>query len=89
MGVLLAAPLLSAIISLLPVLPARSEPAPVNNWAEFRAAMAACWTVPPDIASISLETLSEWLNRLPNKVASIRTIGVDTSARNSAEAGHG
>ena len=47
MRVRLAALLLSAIIS-LPALPARSEPAPVNNWAEFRAAMAACWTVPPD-----------------------------------------
>lgn len=25
----------------------QSQPAPVNNWAEFRNAMAACWTVPP------------------------------------------
>jgi hypothetical protein len=44
----LATLLLSAMAVLLPALPAQSQPAPVNNWAEFRAAMAACWTVPPD-----------------------------------------
>lgn len=27
--------------------PAQAQPAPVNNWAEFHRAMAACWTVPP------------------------------------------
>lgn len=27
--------------------PARSEPGPINNWAQFHRAMAACWTVPP------------------------------------------
>ena len=38
--------LLSASV-IMSALPARSQPAPVNNWAEFRAALAACWTVPP------------------------------------------
>jgi hypothetical protein len=27
---------------------AHAEPAPVNNWAEFRQAVSACWNVPPD-----------------------------------------
>ncbi len=40
--------LLLSVSIIMSTLPARSQPAPVNNWAEFRAAMAACWTVPPD-----------------------------------------
>ncbi|SDA24991.1 hypothetical protein SAMN02799622_03527 [Methylobacterium sp. UNC378MF] len=39
--------LLAALIAVLSDLPARSQPAFVNNWAEFRNAVAACWTVPP------------------------------------------
>ncbi|SEI15458.1 hypothetical protein SAMN02799636_06063 [Methylobacterium sp. 275MFSha3.1] len=39
--------LLAAAVSVLSDLPARSQVASVNNWAEFREAMAACWTVPP------------------------------------------
>ena len=40
------ATLLLSVPTILAALPAQSRPAPVNNWAEFRAAMAACWTVP-------------------------------------------
>jgi hypothetical protein len=40
--------LLSGPIIIMSALPARTQPAPVNNWAEFRQALAACWTVPPD-----------------------------------------
>lgn len=39
--------LFSGFIATLLIPSAHSQPAPVNNWAEFRAAMAACWTVPP------------------------------------------
>jgi hypothetical protein len=38
--------MLLSMPSILAALPAKSQPAPVNNWAEFRAAMAACWRVP-------------------------------------------
>jgi hypothetical protein len=41
------ATLLLPVPIIMAALPARSQPAPVNNWAEFRAAMAGCWTVPP------------------------------------------
>jgi hypothetical protein len=41
------AALLLSVPVIIAALLARSQPAPVNNWAEFRAAMAACWTVPP------------------------------------------
>ena len=40
-----AALLLAAPIMMAPPL-ARSQIGPVNNWAEFHAAMATCWTVP-------------------------------------------
>ena len=39
--------LLDASVAVMSDLPARSQPVPVNNWAEFRTAVAACWTVPP------------------------------------------
>ena len=39
--------LLAFVVSTIP-LPARSQPAPVNNWAEFREAMGRCWIVPAD-----------------------------------------
>jgi hypothetical protein len=42
----LIAPLLSGLVATLPAYSAHSQPVPVNNWAEFRAAMALCWTVP-------------------------------------------
>ncbi|MGH1575125.1 hypothetical protein ACRAWG_36370 [Methylobacterium sp. P31] len=38
--------LFSGLIATLLAPSARSQPAPVNNWAEFRQAMSACWTVP-------------------------------------------
>lgn len=43
----LATWLLAASVAVLCSWPARSQTAPVNNWAEFRQAVAACWTVPP------------------------------------------
>lgn len=44
----LALLLLSASIASAVASPARSQPAPVNNWAEFRRAIAGCWIVPAD-----------------------------------------
>lgn len=38
--------LLGAGIALAPSGPASSQGAPVDNWAQFHRAMAACWTVP-------------------------------------------
>src|ERR1700709_389159 len=38
--------MLLSMPSILAALPAQSQPAPVNNWVKFRAAMAPCWTVP-------------------------------------------
>ena len=40
--------LLLAFLASLPALPAQSQPTPVNNWTEFRTAVAGCWTVPSD-----------------------------------------
>ena len=40
--------LLSALIVSADELPARSQPAPVNNWSEFRDALTKCWAVPAD-----------------------------------------
>jgi hypothetical protein len=37
---------LAAALAGLSATAARAEP--VNNWAEFRQAVAACWSVPPD-----------------------------------------
>ncbi|WP_267424329.1 hypothetical protein [Methylobacterium sp. GC_Met_2] len=39
--------LLLSLPAIMAALPARSQASPVNNWAEFRRAVAACWTVPP------------------------------------------
>jgi hypothetical protein len=39
--------LLLSVVAIVVAPPALSEPAPVNNWGEFRTALAACWTVPP------------------------------------------
>lgn len=43
----LATLILSAALAAVLTSPARSQAAPVNNWADFHRAMAACWTVPP------------------------------------------
>ena len=37
---------LSASIVSAVALPARSQPAPINNWAEFRQAITGCWIEP-------------------------------------------
>ena len=47
MAVRFATVLLAASVAVLLNLPALSQSAPINKWAEFRRAVAACWTVPP------------------------------------------
>jgi len=41
------ATLLLSLPIILAALPARSQPAHANNWAEFLRTAAVCWTVPP------------------------------------------
>ena len=39
---------LIALVASTTVLPAKSQPALVNNWAELREALVRCWAVPTD-----------------------------------------
>jgi hypothetical protein len=42
----IAGPILSAMVALAAPVEARAQTEGVNNWAEFRRAVAGCWTVP-------------------------------------------